>query len=181
MLSRSQSSTAIMDSATTKFPMNLQILEPNEPATVTRRFDTPEALKIYVSAHKRAVLKALSTPTAAETIIHPSAYSALDPSRTYFIYAPLHTEESVDIRHHQVTDRAFEEKSRLVLARFLKSQGLKVVECSRELYKLDSVENAKRNAVIEWDGCWTDEVGMYYVLECKHFMSAVFSRLHTLY
>ena len=59
---------------------------------------------------------------------------------------------------------------------------MKVVECSRELYKLDnSVEKTKRNAVIEWDGFWTDEVGVYYVLECKHFMSAVFSHLHALY
>jgi hypothetical protein len=58
-----------MDSATTRLPINLQIREPNEKATVTRTFATPEALKIYVFAHKRAVLKALSTPTEAETII----------------------------------------------------------------------------------------------------------------
>ena len=59
MLSRTRSMAAIKDSATTKFPMNLQILEPNEQVAITRRFDTPEALKIYVSAYKRAVLKAL--------------------------------------------------------------------------------------------------------------------------
>ena len=98
------------------------------------------------------------------------------------IYAPLHAKESANIRHNQVTDRAFEEKCLLALEQFLKSQGLKVFECSRELYKLDnSGEKAKKNAVIEWDGCWTDEVGMYYVFECKHFMSAVFSHLHALY
>ena len=182
MLSRVQSTTAIMDSATTKFPINLQILEPNEKATVTRTFATPEALKIYVSAHKRAVLKALSTPTEAETIIHPSSYSALDSSRTYLIYAPLHTEEGVDIHHNQVMDRVFEGKCRLALERFLMSQGLKVVEYSRELYKLDNSEGkTKKIPVIEWDGCWTDEAGMYYVLECKHFMSGVFSHLHALY
>ena len=90
--------------------MNLQILEPNEQVMITRRFDTPEALKIYVSAYKKAVLKALSTPTEAEKIIHPSAYSALDPSRTYLIYAPLHATESANIHHNQVADRAFEEK-----------------------------------------------------------------------
>ena len=181
MLSRTQYST-VMDSATTKFPMNLQILEPNETVMITRRFDTPEALKIYVSAHKRAILKALSTPTADEMIIHPSAYSTLDPSRTYSIHAPLHTEESGDIRHNQVTDRAFEDKSRLALEQFLKSQGLEIIERSRELYELDnSMEKAKRNAVVEWDGFWTDQVGMYYVLECKHFMSSVFSHLHALY
>jgi hypothetical protein len=171
-----------MDSATTKFPMNLQILEPNELITITRTFETPDALKIYVSAHKRAVLKALSTPTLTERIIHPSAYSTLDPSRIYSIYSPLHTEESADIRYNQVTDRAFEHKSRLALEQFLKSKGLTVVERGRELYKRDnSVEKAKSDAVIEWDGFWTDEAGTYYVLECKHFMSAVFSHLHALY
>ena len=175
MLPRTQS-TAAMGSAISKFPMNLQILEPNEHVTITRTFDTPEALKIYVSAHKRAVLKALSTPTAAEKIVHPSAYSSLNPSRTYLIYAPLHTEEGMDVRHNQVTDGAFEEKCQLALERFLKSQGLNVVGCSRGLYKLDnSGEKAKKDIAIEWDGCWTDEVGMYYVLECKHFMSAVFT------
>ena len=182
MLSRIQSTAAIVNSATTKFPMNLQILEPDEQITITRTFDTPEALKIYVSAHKRAVLKALSTPTADEKIIHPSSYSALDPSRTYLIYAPLHTKEIADVRHKKVADRAFEQKCRFALEGFLNSQGLNVVEFGRELYKFDnSWEKAKNISVIEWDGCWTDELGKYYVLECKRFMSAVFSHLHALY
>ena len=79
-------------------------------------------------------------------------------------------------------DCAFEDKSPLALERFLKSEGLKVVECERELYKPDkSMEKAKRNAVIEWDGLWTNGGGTFYVLECKHFMSGVFSHLHALY
>jgi predicted nuclease of restriction endonuclease-like RecB superfamily len=105
------------------------------------------------------------------------------PTGELSIYAPLlAAERSADILHDQVTDPAFEDKSRVALERFLKSQGLKVVECDREFYKPDkSMEKAKRNAVIEWDGFWTDGGRLFYVLECKHFISGVFSHLHALY
>ena len=36
----------------------------------------------------------------------------------------------------------------------------------------------KSNSVIEWDGLWMDEDGIYYLLECKHFMNSVLSWCH---
>ena len=175
---RSRSST-VLGSITTRFPIKIKVFEPNESVSITRSFEAPEALELYVSSYKRALLKAVATPTAPEEIILPSAYSRLDPSRIYYIHAPLHMEESADIGHNQVTDRAFEAKSRLALEKYLKCQGLQLLPRPRELYT--SEKNRRRKAVIDWDGFWLDDAGIYYAMECKHFMSAVFSHLHALY
>lgn len=50
----------------------------------------------------------------------------------------------------------------------------------RTLYESVLGQNAahmspKPNPAIEWDGLWMDEDGIYYLLECKHFMTAVLS------
>lgn len=193
---RVYTSTASAPTAVISFPITLKILGPQESSPIDRVFKSPEALSTWVSSHKRAALKAFATPTQKEEFFSRSDYPLLDPKRTYGVYAPLHSEEMEDIRHNQIADKAFEDKCRLAMAKFLKEQGQQVEEQDRVLYNLmpesspgpsDNESPAssplhtstlacrtKSDVAIKWDGVWKDGRRIYYLLECKHFMTAVF-------
>jgi len=105
----------------------------------------------------------------------------------------LHSQELEDIRHHQIADKAFQDKCRLPMARFLEEQG-KQVQAQDRVYNLvpkssvqepcDTESSAQATSTlpgctqsdvaIERGGVWKDGQGRYYLLECTHFMSAVF-------
>ena len=193
---RLYTSTASVPTAVTSFPITLKIQGPKESSPIARVFKSPEALSTWVSSHKRAALKAFATPAQKEEIFSRSDYRSLDPKRTYGVYAPLHSEEMEDIRYNQIADKAFEDKCRLAIAKFLKEQGQQVEEQDRVLYNLvpgssigtshnespasSPLHNStlagrpKSDVAIEWEGVWKDGTGIYYLLECKHFMTAVF-------
>jgi len=180
------------------FPITLKTQGPQETSPVERIFATPQALSSWVSAHKRATLKAFATPTERERIFSRSEYVLLDPKRTYGVYSPLHTEEIQEIRHNQISDTDFEDKCRLAMAKFFRERGVEVQEKSRVLYDAlvpesyvaeqsdpdspvaSSLQHTTtfpgdtESEAIEWDGMWKDERGVYYLLECKHYMTAVF-------
>jgi hypothetical protein len=135
---------------------------------VQRTFLSPEGLSKWVNAHRCAALKAFPTSSQSEIIFSRSEYNSLDPSRVYGIFSPFHPKPVEDIRHNQMADKAFEAKCRLALGLYLSDHGRKITEHSREL-----IEPGETDTLIEWDGLFIDQENMYYLLECKHFMTTV--------
>jgi hypothetical protein len=101
-----------------------------------------------------------------------------------------------DIRHNQVADKAFEDKCRPAMVKFLEEQGQQAEPQDRIFYNRvpkppvqetsdtrSPAHSARDNStsegptnwdiVIEWNGVWKDEQGVYNLLECKHCMTAV--------
>ena len=75
--------------------------------------------------------------------------------------------------HTQVSDRAFEDKSRLALITYMKDKDLKFSELNR-LFK-------DKNGILlaEWEGVFEVENEGIYFLECKHSVSSVFPPSYT--
>jgi len=170
--------TASLPSNVVQYPIVLRTQAPDDSEPVERLFRSRHCLTKWVSTYKRAALKAFPSTTQKEEILSEDQYSSLDVDRVYGISSPLHTEEVTDLRHNQIADRAFEEKCRLAVSRYLISQGLDIQDRERTLYENVLGWNAthmppKPNAAIEWEGLWMDGDGIYYLLECKHFMTLV--------
>jgi hypothetical protein len=102
-------------------------------------------------------------------IIPPDKFDTLSPSVTYEILSPGWAAYQGEFRHTQVSDKAFEDKSRLALIAHMERQG-------SEFKELDCIINdpVTRNTVAEWEGIFNvfahDRV---YFLECKHSITGV--------
>jgi hypothetical protein len=163
-----------------QYPIVLKTQAPDESEPVQHLFRDRQYLTKWVNTYKRAALKAFATPTHEEQILSEGQYSSLDVNRVYGISSPLHTEEVTDLRHNQIADPAFEEKCRHTVSRYLITKGVDIQDREHTLYENVLGRNAthmppKPIAAIEWDGLWMDEDGIYYLLECKHFMTSVLS------
>jgi len=99
-------------------------------------------------------------------IIPPRRFNELSPSVTYEILSPGWTGYQGDFRHSQVSDKAFEDKSRLALMAHMQSQGLKFKE-------LDRIVSGPVGTIAEWEGVFNVFPGRLYFLECKHSVTGV--------
>src|SRR5271170_3110788 len=171
--------TASIPPNVVQYPIILKTQAPDEFEPVQRLFGNRQCWIKWVSTYKRAALKAFASPTHNEEILSENLYSCLDVNRVYGISSPFHTERKTDLRHNQIADPAFEEKCRHAVSRYLISQGVDIQDRERTLYENVLRQNAthmppKPIAAIEWNGLWMDADGIYYLLECKHFMTSVF-------
>lgn len=78
-------------------------------------------------------------------IIPPSKYSEVSPSIIYEIIVPLFNSMKDEHQHRQVADKAFKEKSRQALTRYLEEQQFSFRE-------LDRVIKADDRIIAEWEG-----------------------------
>lgn len=165
------------------YPIVLKTQAPDESEPVERLFRDRQCLTKWISTYGRAVLKAFATPTQKEEILSENHFSSLDMNRVYGISSPLHTEAIVDLHHNQIADRAFEEKCRHAVSQYLIIQGRHIQDCEQILYENVFVQNAvhmvpKPIPAIEWNGLWKDQDGIYYLLECKHFLTLALGSYH---
>ena len=154
--------------------LRLRIKSPIDIEPKVRVFQTAQDLQGFVTRFKQAMLASFETPTHPEEYFSPRRYTSLPPDRTYFVFAPLHSEEAGKLRHNQISDRAFEDKCRKAIVEHHRLRHLK--ELDRVLtHQVTDVDGAARKVpAIEWDGLWFDERGgVYHLLECKHFMTIV--------
>jgi|SRR5579859_6013470 len=164
---------------TLTYPLLLRIQAPDERSPTLRKFNTPDALHSYVKGYKRATLKAFASSTEAEQYFAPPQYRTLNSNLVYAVHSHFHTSEMDDRTHNQIADRAFKAKCRRALLTHLSCKGDALTEKERILYRVDDVDGSERDSIremaVEWDGLYTNKKGTYYVLECKHLMTSVFT------
>lgn len=166
-------------STTLTYPLLLRIQAPDGRSPTLRKFDTPDTLHRYVKGYKRAILKAFASSTEAEQYFGPPQYRTLNSNLVYAVHSPFHTSEMDDRTHNQIADRPFEAKCRRALSTYLSCKGDAITEQERILYRVNDVDGSEkgssREMAVEWDGLYTNKKGTYYVLECKHLMTSVFT------
>jgi hypothetical protein len=83
-----------------------------------------------------------------------------------------------ELGHNQATDIAFEDNCRRAMLKHFAKEHYVVKELARVLYHDKELGDGKKPhtvKVIEWDGRWKDQNGITHIMECKHFMTLVFS------
>jgi hypothetical protein len=155
--------------------LRLRIKSPMDIEPKVRVFQTAQDLHAFVSRFKKAMLASFETPTQPEEYFSPRRYISLPLDRTYFVFAPLHSEEASKLRHNQIEDRAFEDKCRKSIVEHHRLRHRTLKELDRVLtHELPDVDGAAREVpAIEWDGLWFEPGGVYHLLECKHYMTIV--------
>ena len=106
-----------------------------------------------------------------KTIIPPQQYKALSPFETYEIDSPFFMPIRSVQHYEQISDKAFEDKSRNAMITFMKNMGIAFKELDRVIMDGEKV-------VAEWEGVFevNDGHGVFF-LECKHRMTAVSTSL----
>jgi hypothetical protein len=100
-------------------------------------------------------------------IIARSKYFEVSPFVIYEIISPYFTAMTDERQHRQIADKAFKDKSRQALTRYLEEQGFSFRE-------LDRVIKVDGKPIAEWEGVFELEDGGIWFLECKHCVSTVF-------
>jgi hypothetical protein len=100
-------------------------------------------------------------------IIPRSKYFEVSPFVTYEIFSPYFTDMTDERQHRQIADKAFEDKSRQALTRYLEEQGFSFRE-------LDRVIKVDGKLIAEWEGVFELEDGGIWFLECAFCVSTVF-------
>jgi hypothetical protein len=155
--------------------LRLRIKTPTDIEPKVRVFQTAQELKSFVSLYKKSMLASFETPTHPEEYFGSHRYTALPPDRTYFVYAPLHSEDVGEVRHNQISDRAFKDKCRKAIVQHHRLRCHDLEELGRVLiHKRPDVDGVVREVpAIEWDGLWIYPSEVYHLLECKHWMTIV--------
>jgi hypothetical protein len=143
--------------------IRLTVIAPTSKEPQILMCQTTDELAQFVKVYKGA-LAVLGADGIK--IIPPSKYSELSPSTIYEIISPFFTFMKDELQHRQVADKAFEDKSRQALTRYLKEQRF-------SFHELDRVIKADGKIIAEWEGVYELEGGGIWFLECKHCISTV--------
>jgi len=144
--------------------ITLSVIVPTSKDPQLFDYETTDELAEHVKLYRGL----LSVYTANRTKFIPfSKYAKLSPSITYQILSPFFGSMQDERQHRQVADKAFEDKSRKALLRYLEEQQYSFRELSR-VVKVDG------KIVAEWEGVFELEGGEIWFLECKHCVTIVF-------
>lgn len=145
-------------------PIVLQLVTPDVQKPELHEFSNPEGLVQLVQSFNGTLRATKSDPV--KKIISPNQYKGLDPANVYEIVSPMFGAAAAERRLSQVSDKAFEDKCRLAFIRFLDAGNLEYSELSRIVKNGDCI-------VAEWEAIFEVQGGEVYLLECKHFVTAV--------
>lgn len=143
--------------------IRLTIMVPSSKEPQILRCQTTDQLSRFVEVYKGAL--AVLGVDGTE-IIPPSKYSEVSPSTIYEIISPFFASMKDERQHPQAADKAFEDKSRQALTRYIKEQQFSFHELGRTI-KVDG------SLIAEWEGVYELEGGGIWFLECKHCVSTV--------
>src|SRR5947208_10346790 len=91
-------------------------------------------------------------------VIHHADYSKLSPSMTYEVVSPFFGSMMEECQHRQISDKAFEQKSREAMVHYLHNHKL-------PFHELDRVIEVAGEIVAEWEGVFELEDGQVWFLE----------------
>ena len=147
----------------------MALIVPSSKEPTLLRCRTTDQLTDFVKLYKGQLSERGSD--GFTEIIPRSKYSEVSPSVIYEIISPFFTSLGGERHHWQVTDKAFEEKSREALIRYLKEEQFVFRELSR-LIKVDG------DIIAEWEGVFELEGDEIWFLECKHCVTTVFYHIN---
>ena len=148
-------------------PFTLRLIVPpsDEPKEV--EFDDTVALNMYVKSYGASLC--VQTPNGGSRVLNPNKYMSLSPNAIYVVsspYFPTEKEKKEEPRYSKYSARAFEDKSRHAMIRYLVNTGTKFKE-------LDRVIKHDGRDVAEWEGVFQSEQNTIFFLECKHIIRDV--------
>ena len=154
-------------SSSKKFSLNLIIPPSREVEKIS--FGNMTAFLNYLRTYNGSLCTMDSA--GEKTIIPPQQYKALSPFETYEIDSPFFMPIRSVQHYEQISDKAFEDKSRNAMITFMTNMGIAFKELDRVIMDGEKV-------VAEWEGVFevNDGHGVFF-LECKHRMTAVSTSL----
>ena len=154
--------------SSTKFiygsPISLNLIVPPSVQPEIVIVSTSEELDDLVQSY-RGTLRGPSSNGTTQLILR-SRYPELSPTEVYEIVSPYFNAVQEERHHRQVADKAFEEKARNGLFKFLNDKGIKYRELDRTVEK-------DGKAVAEWEGIVEVDSGQVVLLECEHCVTSV--------
>ena len=147
--------------------IKLTLIVPSSKESTLLLCRTTDQLTDFVKLYKGQLAERRSD--GFTEIIPRSKYSDVSPSVIYEIISPFFTSLGDERHHWQVADKAFEEKSREALIRYLEEEQVVFRELSRVI-KVDG----ESDIIAEWEGVFELEGGEIWFLECKHCVTTVF-------
>jgi hypothetical protein len=150
-----------------KFSLNLIVPPSKEVETIS--FGDVTALDKFLTAYNGSLYTVDSA--GKREFIPPKQYKTLSPFETYEIDSPYFMAIKSVQHYEQISDKAFEDKSRNAMITFMQNAGTAFKE-------LDRVIKDGEKVVAEWEGVFDidDGHGVYF-LECKHRVTAVSTSL----
>ena len=107
-------------------------------------------------------------PASFQMPLRPSEYKLLTQSHIVEIISPYFTAKEEERHHHQIHDKALEQKSRAAMIAYQSSMPMKrFTELDRNIVGKDG------KVAHEWEGVWECDDGTVWFLECKHQMTYV--------
>lgn len=144
--------------------IELKVTVPPEGKMRIVECETTDELYDFVRIYKGA-LCAVNADGISKVIL-PRNYSNISPSTTYEIESPFFASMREERHHRQISDKAFEQKCREAMIRYLADHKLSFHELDR------SIQNAGE-IVAEWEGVFELEDGRVWCLECKNCVTPV--------
>ena len=141
--------------------IKLNVIVPPFGETQVVKCKTTKELHEFVGVYK-GVLKSLNPPE----VILPGDYTDISPSAIYEIISPFFSSMEEERQHRQTSDKAFEEKSRAAMIRYLNDHKLSFHDLGREI-------KVSGKIVAEWEGVFELEDGQLWFLESKHCVTTV--------
>ncbi|KAF9505089.1 hypothetical protein BS47DRAFT_1489931 [Hydnum rufescens UP504] len=149
-------------------PFIVTYKKPKDASTVTTSFDTLDDFRSYFRGW-------LFTNPVTDCSIVPARmnYSHADSTVIYLADHPLYTAHEQGTRHHQISDKAFEEKAIKAIERHLFLRGGIRRFVAKDPARPDGWRYLTGETdIAEWDGSWEGPDGRVYFLEIKHFVDA---------
>jgi hypothetical protein len=154
-------------SSSQEFSLNLIVPPSSEVQTIS--FSDETALIEFLHSSNGSLFTMDSV--GKMKIISPKQYKALSPLLTYEIYSPFFMQIKNVQHYEQISDKAFEDKSREAMITFMNNEGMAFNE-------LDRVIKDGEKVVAEWEGVFeVDDGQRVYFLDCKHRVTAVSTSL----
>ena len=145
-------------------PISLQWIVPPSVQPQAVIASTSEELEDLVQSYCGTLRGPGSNGTTQ--LILRSRYRELSPTGVYGIVSPYFNSVQEEPHHRQVADKAFEEKARNCVFKFLKDNGIKYREIDRTVEK-------DEKAVAKWEAIVELESGQVVMLECQYCVTSV--------
>jgi hypothetical protein len=149
----------------------LNIFDPDSEDQNVIEFQSVNALHAWVKSQYGPL--ALIRPKGQPPLIFDrSRYGSLDLKALYTI-ASCYRNLVPAPQHNHVLDKEWGNRCRLRLADWFDEQGVYVVEMEQVLYESSN----GGSPMAEWEGVWKGLDDTVYLLECKCYMTGVYSAL----
>lgn len=150
-------------------PLTIPVVLPTSTLPVIKTFQSVRHFEGLVKEYKGFVMvHKQDDPASIQSAFLPSDYKYLTQSHIVEILNPFFIAKQEERHHHQIHDKAFEQKSRAaMIAHQNRMHTKRFTELDRSIVGHD------RKVLHEWEGVWDCDDGTVWFLECKHQMTYV--------